>query len=204
MGKIICLMGKSSTGKDTIYKRLLEDQELHLKKLIPYTTRPIREGEQEGIEYHFVDEKHLQKLEEEGRIVELRAYNTVYGVWKYFTVNDGQIQLGGKNRYIVIGTLEAYDGFCKYYGKEHLLPIYIEVEDKIRLLRAIHREEEQEKPKYAELCRRFLADEQDFSEENLKKSGITKHFSNNDGLEDSVAAIKQEILRNIGEQKSRD
>jgi len=38
----------------------------------------------------------------------------------------------------------------------------------------------------------------------LKKSGITKHFSNNDGLEDSVAAIKQEILRNIGEQKSRD
>ena len=136
--------------------------------------------------------------------MELRAYDTVYGVWKYFTVNDGQIQLGGKNRYIVIGTLEAYDGFCKYYGKEHLLPIYIEVEDKIRLLRAIHREEEQEKPKYAELCRRFLADEQDFSEENLKKSGITKHFSNNDGLEDSVAAIKQEILRNIGEQKSRD
>ena len=64
--------------------------------------------------------------------------------------------------------------------------------------------QEQEKPKYAELCRRFLADEQDFSEENLKKSGITKHFSNNDGLEDSVAAIKQEILRNIGEQKSRD
>ena len=45
---------------------------------------------------------------------------------------------------------------------------------------------------------------QNFSEENLKKSGITKHFSNNDGLEDSVAAIKQEILRNIGEQKSRD
>ena len=84
------------------------------------------------------------------------------------------------------------------------MPIYIEVEDKIRLLRAIHREEEQEKLKYAELCRRFLADEQDFSEENLKKSGITKHFSNNDGLEDSVAAIKQEILRNIGEQKSCD
>lgn len=97
-------------------------------------------------------------------------------MWKYFTVNDGQIQLGGKNRYIVIGTLEAYDGFCKYYGKEHLLPIYIEVEDKIRLLRAIHREEEQEKPKYAELCRRFLADEQDFSEENLKNPGLQSIF----------------------------
>ena len=106
--------------------------------------------------------------------------------------------------YLMIGTVESYRKLKEYYGEAYLVPIYIEVEDKIRLLRAIHREEEQEKPKYAELCRRFLADEQDFSEENLKKSGITKHFSNNDGLEDSVAAIKQEILRNIGEQKSRD
>ena len=48
MGKIICLMGKSSSGKDTIYKNLMEDKSLGLRKLIPYTTRPMREGEQEG------------------------------------------------------------------------------------------------------------------------------------------------------------
>ena len=204
MGKIYYIMGKSASGKDTIYRRLMEDKTFAFHTLVPYTTRPMRAGEAEGVEYHFVNDEEAARLEKEGKVIEMRCYDTVIGVWKYFTVNDGQIRLDGKNRYIVIGTLEAYDGFCKYYGKEHLLPIYIEVEDKIRLLRAIHREEEQEKPKYAELCRRFLADEQDFSEENLKKSGITKHFSNNDGLEDSVAAIKQEILRNIGEQKSRD
>ena len=62
MGKIFCLMGKSSTGKDTIYKRLLEDQELGLQRIVPYTTRPIREGEQEGVEYHFVSEETLQCL----------------------------------------------------------------------------------------------------------------------------------------------
>ena len=45
MGKIICLMGKSSSGKDTIYKNLMEDKSLGLRKLIPYTTRPMREGE---------------------------------------------------------------------------------------------------------------------------------------------------------------
>ena len=66
--------------------------------------------------------------------------------------------------------------FANITEKNNLLPIYIEVEDKIRLLRAIHREEEQEKPKYAELCRRFLADEQDFSEENLKKIRDYKAF----------------------------
>lgn len=59
MGKIICLMGKSSSGKDTIYKNLMEDKSLGLRKLIPYTTRPMREGEQEGVEYHFTDEAGL-------------------------------------------------------------------------------------------------------------------------------------------------
>lgn len=51
MGKIICLMGKSSTGKDTIYKHLLSDRRLGLKKIVPYTTRPIRNGERDGVEY---------------------------------------------------------------------------------------------------------------------------------------------------------
>ena len=41
----------------------------------------------------------------------------------------------------------------------------------------------QEKPKYAEMCRRFLADEEDFSEENLIKSGITERFGNEDFTE---------------------
>ena len=50
MGKIFCLMGKSATGKDTIYKKLTEDQELLLRRLVPYTTRPIRDGESEGRE----------------------------------------------------------------------------------------------------------------------------------------------------------
>ena len=56
MGKIVCLMGKSSTGKDTIYKHLMADQELALRPIVPYTTRPIRAGERDGVEYIFTDE----------------------------------------------------------------------------------------------------------------------------------------------------
>lgn len=55
MGKIFYLMGKSSSGKDTIFKALLSDGELSLKQIVPYTTRPIREGEQNGVEYFFTD-----------------------------------------------------------------------------------------------------------------------------------------------------
>lgn len=177
MGKIFCVMGKSATGKDTIYQKLLHENVLQLKRIIPYTTRPIREGEVEGREYHFCTEADVEKLEAEGKIVELRAYDTVYGIWKYFTVNDGNIRLEKEN-YLLIGTLEAYVKIRDYFGAEAVVPIYIEVEDGDRLLRAISREKEQDVPKYEEMCRRFLADAKDFSEEKLKEAGIEKRFLN--------------------------
>jgi len=193
MPEIAFIMGKSASGKDKIYKCLIEDESLGLNTVTMYTTRPMRAGETEGLEYHFVTDEIAVDMEKNNRIVEMRCYNTVYGEWKYFTADDGQIDLGSGRRYIVIGTLEAYEAFCRFYGKEHLLPIYIEVEDGIRLTRAIHREQKQEVPKYEEMCRRFLADSADFSEENISKAGITRRFYNNDELEDCIAAVRQAI-----------
>ena len=177
MGKIYCLLGKSSSGKDTLFKMLLEESGLSLKTIVPYTTRPIRVGEQEGVEYHFVTEETQKKLEAEGKIIELRAYDTICGVWKYFTVDDGQIDLATDN-YLVIGTLESYVKMRDYFGAEKLVPLYVEVEDGERLLRALTRERAQKEPNYAELCRRFLADSVDFSAERLKAAGICRWFEN--------------------------
>lgn len=179
MGKIFCVMGKSATGKDTIYQKLLEKKDLDLKRIIPYTTRPIREGEVSGREYYFCTEEEVQRLEEEGCIVEIRSYDTVHGVWKYLTVDDASICLEKEN-YLIIGTLESYKKIRDYFENvnETVVPIYIEVEDGERLLRAIYREKEQKNPKYEEMCRRFLADAKDFSEENLKEARITKRFVN--------------------------
>lgn len=179
MGKIFCLMGKSSSGKDSIYKRLMEDEELGLKRLIPYTTRPIREGETEGVEYHFVGEEELLALQKAGRVVELRAYDTVFGVWKYFTVCEEKMNLQQES-YVIIGTLESWNALCGYFGREVMIPVYIEVEDGLRLERALSRERNEVVPRYAEMCRRFLADAEDFSEEKLKKEGITQRFQNVD------------------------
>ena len=195
MGKIFCVMGKSATGKDTIYQKLLNESNLELKRIIPYTTRPIREGEIEGREYHFCTEEDVQRLEEEGRIVEIRSYNTVYGIWKYFTVNDGNIQLDKEN-YLLIGTLEAYKKIRDYFGKEKVLPIYIEVEDGERLLRAISREKLQDVPKYEEMCRRFLADAQDFSEEKLLEAGIKERFVNVE-LSDTLIKVESFIRKEM-------
>ncbi len=172
-------MGKSSCGKDTLYKRILSDPSLPLQTLVPYTTRPMRDGETEGVEYYFRTESQRQELERQGKIIELRSYETVHGIWKYFTVNDHQIHLERHN-YLLIGTLESFKKLRSYFGPDTLVPIYIELEDGERLQRALNRERLQTVPGYTELCRRFLADEKDFSQENLQKAGITLSFSNHD------------------------
>lgn len=195
MGKIYCVMGKSSSGKDSIYHEIMEKGALGLKPIIPYTTRPIRDGEQDGREYHFCTEDTVQRLQDAGRIMELRAYNTVYGVWKYFTVDDERIDLS-KNNYLYIVTLEGYTKIREYFGADRVVPIYIEVEDGERLMRAIAREQKQDVPKYGEMCRRFLADSADFSEEKLVEAGIVRRFSNNDFVQtvrEVTAYIADEI-----------
>lgn len=192
MGKIYCIMGKSSTGKDTIYKKLIEDEMLSLKKIIPYTTRPIRAGEQNGVEYFFCTEEQVDELLKQGKVIELRAYHTVHGIWKYFTVDDGQVDLKHQN-YLMIGTLEAYLKIRDYYGEANVVPVYIEVEDGERLYRALARERQQDSPKYEELCRRFLADAKDFSEEKLTDAGIKQRFINQ-SLEETTDRIREMIL----------
>lgn len=196
MGKIYCVMGKSSSGKDSIYHEIMEKGALGLKPIIPYTTRPIRDGEQDGREYHFCTEDTVQRLQDAGRIMELRAYNTVYGVWKYFTVDDERIDLS-KNNYLYIVTLEGYTKIREYFGADRVVPIYIEVEDGERLMRAIAREQKQDVPKYEEMCRRFLADSADFCDEKLVEAGVVRRFQNNDfvqTVQEVTAYIADEIV----------
>lgn len=179
MGRIFYLMGKSSTGKDSFYKQLIQDEMLDLKKIVMYTTRPIRAGEKDGEEYFFVDEAKLRELEAAGKVVERRSYDTIHGVWHYFTVCDERIDLAHEN-YVVIGTLESFVASKAYFGDEVLVPVYIEVDDGVRLQRALDRERSQDHPKYREMCRRYLADCEDFSEEKIEAAGIQKRFVNDD------------------------
>ncbi len=197
MGKIFLLMGKSSSGKDTIYKELIKNKQLGLEKVVPYTTRPMRDGEKDGVQYFFKKENEYLALKDAGKIIEERTYHTKYGEWRYFTVDDGQIDLLSGN-YLVIGTLESYCYFREYFGKENVIPIFIDVDAKVRLQRAMQREETQEFPRYDEMCRRFLADEEDFSEEKIHAAEINRRFSNNTGIENCISEITEYIIQKIG------
>lgn len=190
MGKIVYIMGKSSTGKDTIFRELLRRNTFSFKTIVTYTTRPIREGEKNGKEYFFTDEKGFQDLKASGKIIEDRCYDTIHGPWRYFTADDGQIT-DDKN-FITIGTIESYLKIREYYGEDRLIPVLIELDDGIRLQRALNREKRQDVPKYEEMCRRFLADAKDFSEEKISEAHLTRRFENNE-----LTACLKEIERYI-------
>ena len=197
MGSIYCIMGKSSSGKDTIFKLLLAREDLQLNRIVSYTTRPIRSNEKPGEEYNYVSIEEKDKLLEDGKVIEIRKYDTVHGPWFYFTVDDGKIDLKKKD-YLVIGTVESFTKIRDYYGDDVVLPIYIEVDDGLRLSRALERERQQASPKYEEMCRRFLADQQDFSQEKLKAARVTNLFNNDEDSVKTSEKIAQFIKKRRG------
>lgn len=196
MGTIFMLMGKSASGKDHIYKQLLGDGSLGLKPLTLYTTRPKRAGEENGREYFFVNKEQFDRLLTEGKIIEKRVYPTIHGDWYYFTADEGQIS-DDKN-YLTIGTLQSLVKMKKYFGDEKVKPLYIESDAYLRLQRSIGREKKQKNPEYKEVCRRFLADEADFSEDKIKNAGVNIRFSNDADISDCVKKLRDYIRREAG------
>ncbi len=201
MGNIYCIMGKSASGKDTIYKRLLDLQPVSLRSIVTYTTRPIRSEEQDGVEYKFVTFDALKKMRKQGVVIEERCYHTVHGDWYYFTADDGQIK--DDETYLLVQTPEGYKALRDYFGRSRVRPLYIEVEDGLRLARAVERERLEAIPRYAELCRRYIADEADFAEPVLLSLGIEKRYQNAD-FDKCIAEICEDLKEFLKESRKNE
>lgn len=195
MGKIVILMGPSSCGKDTLKYKLLKQNIFDLKEIKLHTTRPKRSNEKDGVEYYFDTEKQMREYEENKSIIERRCYQTEYGPWYYYTT-DKNINLKNHN-YITLNTLEGYDSYLKHYQKEEIISCLIELEEGLRLERALQREKQNKNPKYDELCRRFLADKKDFSEEELARRMIDYRINNNGSIEESVKEINKILKKEL-------
>lgn len=199
MGILFVVIGKSASGKDRIYSELIRDESLGLRPFVICTTRPMRTGEKNGREYFFTDEEKMRELEAAGKIVESRVYPTVHGNWYYYTADDGQMD--AEKDLLGICTLESYNALKRHYGTDRICPLYITCEDYTRLTRAIEREKQQQEPSYAEVCRRYLADEEDFSPEKIREAGIDRSFSNDGEIDKCIAElknyIKEKSLHNI-------
>lgn len=147
--KILALFGKSGAGKDTIQKWLVRTQDMH--GIIPCTTRPQRENEEDKIDYYFMSPEGFSIEYALGHFLEATEFNN----WKYGTlisslrkdkINVGVFNIQGIQQLLCDNRIKV----C---------PVYIECQNKIRLLRCLNREKN---VNCYEVCRRYLADEKDF------------------------------------------
>lgn len=190
--KIVFFIGKSGSGKDTFLMKSLEIYQV--EPIVLLTTRPMREGEVNGREYHFISDEKMNLLQKKDLLIERRDYNTVHGIWSYATGMEA-INLYDYN-YLTANTWQGYSQFLKYYSKESLAPIYFELDDGVRLERALMREKKSGNGKYAEMCRRYLADEADFTKEmlNIYKPYI---IDNNGTMEDTLEQIDDILVKKL-------
>ncbi len=163
---LIALMGKSCSGKDTVMRKL---REAGVARIVTNTTRPMRPGEKDGEEYYFKSEADYKKAYYEDRILDSREYDTVHGLWRYWTE---AFTLDAP--YTVIVTTPESECLLDVYmfslDNPKFVPVYLEVPEDVRLQRALERENKKPKPDYDEMYRRIEADNKDFSEKAL--SGI--------------------------------
>ena len=184
------IMGKSGAGKDTLLKNIINTNKYKLESeqvtpIVSYTTRPMREGEIDGVDYNFISKDEFLKLIKSKKLTEYRTYNTMYNnkldTWYYGTplITDPD-----KN-YVIVVDIEGAMTFIKKY-KNKCTGIYIHVDDDIRRERAVERGSFDE----TEWNRRLKDDSVKFSEKNLMKvkRALKDKFSilNNNGVRTNV------------------
>ena len=158
MERLVLIVGKSSSGKDTIGKKLLECTESRsYEMLTPCTTRPMRDEESELNPYHFIKDEQV-----DNEMIAKTSFKTNHGIWYYGFVNE---TLDLNKNYIAIVNPGQIEELYKRHSETHrIFLVFIEAKDEEeRIVQAIKREERNKKD-YKELCRRFVADSEDFKD----------------------------------------
>ena len=171
--KIIAIMGKAGSGKDTLLKALLEEPVFKdAKPIISCTTRPIRQNETDGVDYHFLTVDDFTEQLLNGQMLEAAVFNN----WCYGTsihnLDPNALNIGVFNPEGCETLRENKD--------VQLSLIYIEATDKTRLLRQLNREQD---PDCHEIVRRFGTDETDFCEDEIEYLMPDLFITNNDGAD---------------------
>ena len=156
MRKIFAIMGKASTGKDTLTKMLSEMLELPIA--LSFTTRPMRAGEKQGVEYNFISDSDFWDLHGCDLLAEYTSYEVASGeTWHYGLTKE---ELEKADYVLVIVNPDGLKQLKEIYGHK-ICSILIDAPADVRIKRYLDRDEVTES-KAEECCRRFLADNKDF------------------------------------------
>lgn len=158
MKNILILCGKAASGKDTLKKYIVEALELsgiEFNNVVNTTTRPPREGEVDGVNYHFCSAEEMTKKILNDEMAEAVLFND----WVYGTENKA---LSEDKLNVGIFNLEGIEAL-RQNPNHNIFAVYLDVEDSVRLIRYLNREN-MTKEKINEMFRRYKADEIDFAD----------------------------------------
>lgn len=179
--KLFVLIGKSGSGKDTVLEQLIHNY--GYKKVISYTTRPMRDGEMDGINYHFVSDKVFKSMIETGEAIEYNTFETSQGYCYYGTHKDILKDLENSNL-ICIKEPKGTQQLINVLGSKNVIPIVLERDGKERIISSLKRGDN-----WLEVCRRGLADHEDFTE--IDKESLFR--VNNETISDTETIIHNYI-----------
>lgn len=154
MYTVVAIMGKSSSGKTTFQKVIAELFDVN--EIVSTTTRPMREGEVEGKDYNFVTIEEFTEKVLNGEMLEATDFNDWFYGTEISALKENEVNVGVFNP-------DGIESLAQD-GRIDLRVIYLNVEDKIRMIRSLNREN---KPDVGEICRRYFADEKDFSNDRI-------------------------------------
>ena len=195
--KIFALLGYSSVGKDTILKQVLKDID-DVKPIISTTTRPMRKGETEGVEYYFIDDTEFFRRGTD--FVEQRIYHTKVkenGVEKDTTWRYGieRMELEKDDYLIVIVDSVGYKELKNYVGNNKIVPIFISAPQEELKARALARGDLE-----AEVDRRLKDDYERFMDFRVRT--VYHEVKNTNGrLEEAIKEVEGIITKHINEVK---
>lgn len=191
MYKIIALIGKAGAGKDTILNKFCDKYGDDFNKIISCTTRPPRDYEVDGVDYHFLTNIEFLEKIANGDMLEATEfrdwfYGTAASSLKEDKINIGVFNVEGLNNLVETATV---DKNIKVFAFDIYAP------DKERLERQLLREKN---PNCSEICRRFLADEKDFKDfyENGIQDFVMINNSNTSSI-DEICNSMAKIIKDI-------
>ena len=195
--KIFALLGYMGVGKDTILKQVLKDID-DVKPIISTTTRPMRKGETEGVEYYFIDDTEFFRRGTD--FVEQRIYHTKVkenGVEKDATWRYGieRMELEKDDYLIVIVDSVGYKELKNYVGNNKIVPIFISAPQEELKARALARGDLE-----AEVDRRLKDDYERFMDFRVRT--VYHEVKNGEGrLEEAIKEVENIITKHINEVK---
>ena len=159
--KLILLIGCMASGKDTILKEMINEG--YAEPVISHTSRPMRKGEKDDIEYHFVSAEEMLKMKENNEFIEFKSYKAANNEKWYYGVNKNSLEKGLSKNYILIVDITGMRQIKEYFKDDknmEITTIFLDVDKETRRKRAIRRDD-MTLEKVKEIERRLEADDKE-------------------------------------------